>query len=68
MLANTSKLQAEWEKTLGKTGMVFWQKGTCENITANQPLIVLGEEDAQYITIHISAPTQKLTAATATEG
>lgn len=63
ILANTSKLQAVREKTLGKTGMVFWQKGTCENITVNQPLIVLVEEDAQYITIHISDPTQKLTAA-----
>ncbi len=60
IIANTASLQAVREKTLGKTGMVFWESGSCENITASSPLLLTMEEKDNFITLHISDPTHKL--------
>jgi len=64
IISNTEAIQAVREKTLGKTGMVFWKKGSCENITVNSPLIVMVEETDESIILNISDPTHKLSSAT----
>lgn len=64
ILANTPELQVVREKTLGKTGMVFWKKGSFENITVNRPLIMIVEETMENIVLHVSDPTHKLKDAT----
>lgn len=60
IIANDAALQAVREKTLGKTGMVFWRQGSCENITVSAPLIVMVEENSESIILNISDPTHKL--------
>lgn len=64
ILSNTDALQAVREKTLGKTGFVFWKKGSIENISVSAPLLVMTEENDKEIILSISDPTQKLTSAT----
>ena len=64
ILSNTDALQAVREKTLGKTGFVFWKKGSIENISVSAPLLVMTEENDKEIILSISDPTQKLISAT----
>lgn len=60
ILANDSKIQAVKDTKSGITGIVFWQKGTIEGITADAPCAVMVKEtDTEYI-ISVSDPTQKL--------
>ncbi len=61
IISNTNKLQAVREKKLGKTGMVFWESGKCEDISVSTPLIVLKDETETEVSLYISDPTQKLT-------
>lgn len=60
ILSNNDRLQAVREKTLGVTGMVFWQAGSFENIGVSQGAIVMKQEDDEFITVSICDPTQKL--------
>lgn len=66
ILANSEKLQAVREKSLGVTGMVFWQGGTFENITVSEGAIVMQQEKDGILTVSISDPTQKLASAVLT--
>ena len=61
IISNTNKLQAVREKKLGKTGIVFWESGKCEDISVSTPLIVLKDETETEVSLYISDPTQKLT-------
>ena len=66
IISNTDALQAAKEKSLNITGMVFWEAGTCEDITVSQPLILMcGRSDETY-QLKISDPTKKLESAVVT--
>ena len=62
VLANTSALQAVREKTLGITGYVFHQAGTCGNLTAETPLMLMAGEDGALLELTMTDPTHMLTA------
>jgi len=64
--ASTDKLHVVKENTLGITAMVFWRAGSYGNITVNQPMIVMVQEENGMYTICASDPTQSLTSATIT--
>lgn len=66
VLSNTEKLQAVKENKLGITGMVFWEKGTFENINVSEPMIVMAGDDNGTYNVNISDPTQLLTEGTVT--
>ncbi|MBQ4110186.1 MAG: discoidin domain-containing protein [Clostridia bacterium] len=57
IIANDKNLQAVKEKNLNITGMVFWKEGTCGDITANIPCIVMMKETEDYYEISVSDPT-----------
>ena len=60
VLQNTAALQAVREKTLNVTGMVFWEKGSYDNVTVSEPMIVMKETDGDGTHLTICDPTQKL--------
>lgn len=61
IIANDEKLQAVKETSLGITGMVFWEKGTCGGITVDRPCIVMLKEAEGCIEISVSDPTHEET-------
>ena len=63
VLKNTPKLQVVREKKLNITGIVFWEAGTYNGITANKPMIVMLKEENGKTTVSVCDPTQLLTEA-----
>lgn len=64
ILINTDKIQAVREKTLGVTGIVFWEAGTFEGVTADKPMIVMIKDDGSgSVLLSACDPTQLLTEA-----
>ena len=61
VLANTLSVQAVREKTKNITGIVFWQSGEFEGMTASVPMVVMVREENGVYTVSISDPTHKLT-------
>lgn len=60
ILSNTALLQAVRENKTGATGIVFWKKGTFENISVSNPMIVMTREcNGEYV-VSFCDPTQKL--------
>jgi len=59
----TNDLHVVQETTLGITAMVFWKAGTYGDITVNQPLIVMVQEQDGKYTLSACDPTQELTSA-----
>ena len=66
ILSNTEKLQAVKENKLGLCGIVFWEAGSFENITASKPMIMMTGRSEELYEITLSDPTQLLTEATVT--
>lgn len=66
ILVNTPKLQVVHEKTLGISGMVFWEAGSYGDIRVSKPMIVIVEDNNGKLTVAASDPTHKLTDATLT--
>lgn len=59
ILANTDKVQAVRENTLGVTGMNFWQAAELEGIRAKNPSSVMMEEKDNTLHLALSDPTHK---------
>ena len=66
IISNTETLQVVREKNLNLTGMVFWEKGSLEDITVSEPMLVMERTDGADREISISDPTKLLTGATVT--
>jgi len=66
ILANTDKLQAVKEKKLGITGIVFWNSGNLDDITASVPCIVMKRKTESNYQLSVSDPTQLLESGTIT--
>ncbi len=62
ILSNTKELQAVREKTIGMTGLVFWEAGKFETIETSVPMIMMiKEKDAEgYYRLSITDPTHLL--------
>lgn len=63
ILSNSNKLQAVYSKATGLYSMVFWEKGSIEGISVDNPLIVMMKKDGNKIKLSVSDPTHKLTTA-----
>ena len=63
ILINTDKIQAVREKTIGVTGIVFWEPGTFEGITADEPMIVMIKDNGGSVMLSACDPTQLLSEA-----
>ncbi len=63
ILKNTPGLQVVREKNLNMTGIVFWDAGTYNGITATKPMIVMLKEENGKTTVSVCDPTQLLTEA-----
>lgn len=63
IVENRPELQVVKEKTLNVTGMVFWEAGTYNGITASKPMIVMLKEEGGKTTVSVCDPTQLLTEA-----
>lgn len=59
IISNTKQLQAVKEKTLGILGMVFWNKGSCGDITVSEPMLVT-DVQSDIREISVSDPTYLL--------
>ncbi len=59
ILSNTEKCQAVVEKTLGVTGIVFYEAGKCAGIKADRPCLVTYSEENGEFKISICEPTNK---------
>lgn len=66
IIENNNRLQAVRDKELNVTGIVFWQAGTCGNLTAEKPMIVMLEEKETGCSIAVTDPTQKMSEASVT--
>ncbi len=66
ILSNTAKLQAVRENKCGITQMVFWEAGTCGEVTVNVPLIVQVRKENDNLFVSVADPTHKLSSATVT--
>ncbi len=66
ILSNTEALQAVKEKGLGITGMVFWEKGSLNDITASVPMIVMDGAAEGGRELSICDPTKLLQEGTVT--
>ncbi len=66
ILSNTEALQAVKEKGLGITGMVFWQKGSLNDITVSEPMIVMDGALDGGREVSICDPTKLLQEGTVT--
>lgn len=60
VLSNTKTIQAVKEKNLNITGYVFWEAGKFDDITVDQPLIVMSKEQNGKFYISVCDPTHKL--------
>lgn len=66
ILSNNEKLQAVREKTLGVLGMVFWEKGSFEDVEASVPCIIMTKKTGEEYQLNVSDPTKLLTEGTIT--
>lgn len=66
ILSNTQSLQAVRENNLNLTGIVFWEAGIFEEITATAPMIIMTQEQEEVYEVNISDPTKLLTEASVT--
>lgn len=66
ILANTPQLQAVYEKTLGITGIIFWEAGSFNGITVSHPMLLMLKEENGVTSISVSDPTHKLETASIT--
>lgn len=60
IISNTNEIQAVKEKTLGITGIVFYEAGECSGIKVNSPCIVTFKETDSEFKIKICEPTNKV--------
>jgi len=66
ILSNTADLQVVRDRKLNATGMVFWKAGTYGDITVDQPMIVMMQEENGKVTFSACDPTHKLEEASIT--
>lgn len=60
ILANNGSMQAARDVKAGLTGMAFWSAGSCEDITASAPMLVMQKTDGETRMLAVSDPTGKL--------
>ena len=60
VLSNTDKLHVVKENKLGLCGMVFWEKGTFEDISASEPMLIMTKQSGNDLTLSIADASQLL--------
>ena len=60
IISNTDKIQAVKEKTLGITGIIFYEAGQCAGIEVNKPCLVTYRETGGEFKIKVCEPTNKV--------
>lgn len=60
IISNTDKIQAVREKTLGITGIIFYEAGECAGLKVDKPCLVTYKEMNGEFKIKICEPTNKV--------
>lgn len=60
IISNTDKIQAVKEKSLGITGMIFYEAGECAGIKVNRSCLVTYKETGGEFKIKVCEPTNKV--------
>lgn len=66
IIAQDEKVHAVKENTLGITGYVFWEAGSCNGVTASEACTLMIKEENGAVTVSVSDPTHQLSSATVT--
>lgn len=60
ILNNDEKVSAVRDKSTGITGIVFWEAGTFDGFTVEEPMVLMYKESDAGMTLVVSDPTHKL--------
>lgn len=60
VIENSASLQAVKDNSTKSMGMIFWKAGSCEDVTALTPMIVMQKTNGKERNISLSDPTHKL--------